>query len=181
MKGYILSGLESRARKNLMTFMVVVMSFTFFNTAQAAVDMFLDVTGVEGESEDDVHKGEMDVLAWSWGASSNGRKSCVQDLGITKWVDLASARLLMGQMNGEVFSELTLTVRKAGDIPLEYIVLKLFNVQVTSLSTGGSGGEDRLTENVSFSFETGTFTYTPQNEKGAPGTSVSSDISPSKC
>ena len=38
---------------------------------------------------------------------------------------------------------------------------------VTSINTGGSGGEDRLTENVSLNFAKVTFTYTEQTDKGA--------------
>ena len=35
--------------------------------AVAAVDMFLKIGDIKGESTDDKHKGEIDVLAWSWG------------------------------------------------------------------------------------------------------------------
>ena len=36
-----------------------------------AVDMFLKLDDVKGESKDSKHKEEMDVLAWSWGASQS--------------------------------------------------------------------------------------------------------------
>ena len=35
--------------------------------SQAAVDMFLDIDTVQGESQDNAHRGEIDVLAWAWG------------------------------------------------------------------------------------------------------------------
>lgn len=50
-------------------------------------------------------------------------------------------------------AEAVLAVRKAGDRPYEYLVLRMTNVLVTSFSTGGSGGEDRLTENVTLRFQ----------------------------
>ena len=145
----------------------------------AAVDMFLKIDNVQGESEDDVHRNEIDVLAWSWGSSSNGRSTCIQDVGVTKWVDLSSPTLLMGQIMGKEYDEATLTVRKAGEQPLEYIVINFKNVSITSISTGGSGGEDRLTENISFNFENATYTYTPQNEDGSAGAEVEAEIYPS--
>ena len=103
--------------------------------SQAAVDMFLDIDTVQGESQDNAHRGEIDVLAWAWGSSSNGRCTQIQDISITKWVDLSSPTLLMGQIMGTVYDTATLTVRKAGDKPLEYIILELRNVYVSSVST----------------------------------------------
>jgi type VI secretion system secreted protein Hcp len=41
------------------------------------------------------------------------------------------------------------------------------DVIVTSLSTGGSGGEDRLTENVTINFARVKLDYQPQNQDGA--------------
>lgn len=145
-------------------------------TSMAAVDMFLDIDNVEGESRDDVHKNEIDVLAWSWGTSFNGRCTSIQDVAITKWVDLSSPTLLMGQIMGRVYDSATLTVRKAGDKPLEYIIIEFSNVYVSSISTGGSGGEDRLTENVTLNFETAKYKYTEQDEKGAGGRIVTAEI-----
>ena len=62
-------------------------------------------------------------------------------------------------------------MRKAGENPLEYIIIELGECLVTSVSTGGSGGEDRLTENVTLNFEKIHFEYWTQDEKGAKGES----------
>ena len=40
------------------------------------------------------------------------------------------------------------------------------DVIVTSVSTGGSGGEDRLTENVTLNFATFKIEYQPQKPDG---------------
>lgn len=144
-----------------------------------AVDMFLKLEGIDGESQDDKHKGEIDVLAWSWGMSQSGTfhtgggggagKANFQDLSVTKWVDLASPLLQLYVANGDHFANATLTVRKAGKTPLEYIVMKMKKVLVTSVSTGGSGGEDRLTENISLNFAEVAYTYTEQKADGSKG------------
>ena len=42
-------------------------------------------------------------------------------------------------------------------------------VLVTSVSTGGSGGEDRLTENVTFNFAEVKVDYTEQKMDGGAG------------
>lgn len=144
-----------------------------------AVDMYLKLEGIDGESQDGSHANEIDVLAWSWGASQSGTmhsgggggagKVAVQDLSITKYVDSASNNLLRHCHTGSHIPAATLTVRKAGGNPLEYIVLKLTDILVASVSTGGSGGEDRLTENVTLNFKTFEYAYTPQNPDGTGG------------
>ena len=60
-----------------------------------------------------------------------------------------------------------MTVRKAGDKPLEYIKITMSDAIVTSVSSGGSGGEDRLTENVTLNFARFKYEYTPQKDTGA--------------
>jgi len=149
-----------------------------------ALDMFLDIKGeIQGESQDKKHKGEIDVLAWSWGLSNSGSfhtgggggsgKANFQDISITKWVDVSSPVLALYCANGDHFSEATLTIRKAGKTPMEYMVIKLKKLLVTSVSTGGSGGEDRLTENVSLNFAEIYYDYKEQKPDGSLGAAKS--------
>jgi len=100
-----------------------------------AVDMFMKLEGIDGESQDSVHAKEIDVLAWSWGMSNSGTaqagggagagKVNVQDLSFTKWVDLASTPLMLAVANGKHITKATLVVRKAGESPLEYITIEM--------------------------------------------------------
>jgi len=141
-----------------------------------AVDMFIKIGDIKGESQDHKHKDEIDVLAWSWGLSQSGTfhggggggagKVNVQDISITKWVDKSSPVLMKMCCNGKQYPEALLTVRKAGEKPLEYIKIKMEKVMITSVSTGGSGGEDRLTENVTLNFAKVSYDYTPQTGEG---------------
>jgi type VI secretion system secreted protein Hcp len=147
-----------------------------------AVDMFMKIDTVDGESRDKVHKKEIDVLAWSWGISNSGSahvgggagagKANVQDISFTKWVDSSTPKLLLACCDGKHFANATLVVRKAGEKPVEYIKIKIEEVLITSISTGGSGGEDRLTENVTLNFAKVSVDYVPQDEKGAAGTAI---------
>ena len=147
-----------------------------------AVDMFIKIDTVDGESRDKVHKKEIDVLAWSWGMSNSGSahvgggagagKVNVQDISFTKWVDSATPKLALACCDGKHFANATLVVRKAGEKPVEYLKIKIEEVLITSISTGGSGGEDRLTENVTLNFAKVSLDYVPQDEKGAAGTTI---------
>lgn len=143
-----------------------------------AVDMFIDIEGVPGESKDDKFKGKIDVLAWSWGMSQSGSfqmgggggsgKVNVQDISFTKWVDIASPVLMLTCAGGEHIPKAVLSVRKAGGkAPLPYIEITMEKIIVSSISTGGSGGEDRLTESVSLNFAKASFKYVQQSDKGA--------------
>lgn len=142
-----------------------------------AMDMFIQIGKIKGESRDKAHKDKIDVLAWSWGMSNSGSahtgggagagKVSVQDLSITKYIDRSSTDLMLAACNGKHFEDALLIVRKAGEKPVEYLKIKLTEVLITSVSTGGSGGEDRLTENVSLNFAKVTVDYTPQKQDGS--------------
>jgi type VI secretion system secreted protein Hcp len=148
-------------------------------SAQGAVDMFIKVEGIPGESKDSTHADEIDVLSWSWGMSQSGTmhtggggagKVSIQDLSITKYVDKSTPKLMLACSKGEHIPEATLTVRKAGTDPVEFLVITLTDVLVTSVSTGGSGGEDRLTENVTLNFGKVDVTYTESKPDGSKET-----------
>jgi type VI secretion system secreted protein Hcp len=144
-----------------------------------AVDMFLTLTGIEGETKDKAKKDDkaMDVLAWSWGMSNSGTfhqgggggsgKVNMQDISVTKFVDKASTTLFLMACNGEHIEEGKLMVRKAGKNPLEYLIITMKKVLVTSVSTGGSGGEDRLTENITLNFAAVEVEYAEQKDDGS--------------
>jgi type VI secretion system secreted protein Hcp len=144
-----------------------------------AMDMFIKIGDLKGESKDKVHAGEIDVLAWSWGISNSGSaqvgggagagKCNVQDLSFTKYIDKSSPDLMLACCNGKHFAKATLVVRKAGGQPLEYFQITLEELMVTAVTTGGSGGEDRLTENVILNFAKVKVNYKEQKADGGVG------------
>jgi type VI secretion system secreted protein Hcp len=144
-----------------------------------AVDMFLSLDGIKGESADKSHKGEIEVLAWSWGLSNTGTfhhgegggagKANFQDISFTKHIDKSSADLLYSCASGKHIAKGKLTIRKAGENPLEYLTYDFENVLVSAVSTGGSGGEERLTESVTVNFAKVKMEYWTQAAKGAKG------------
>ena len=78
-----------------------------------AVDIFIKIGDLKGESVDTKHKGEIDVLAWSWGMTQSGTthtgsgggagKVNVQDLSFTKYVDKSTPNLMQYCCNGKHF------------------------------------------------------------------------------
>jgi type VI secretion system secreted protein Hcp len=145
-----------------------------------AVDMFLELDGVKGESVDKHHKDKIDILAWSWGLSNSGTfhhgsgggagKASFNDITITKYIDAASPNIMLFCANGKHFAKGKIIVRKAGEKPLEYLVIEFDKVLVASYTTGGGSGEERLTENVTLNFAKMKLEYVTQSEKGGKGT-----------
>jgi len=147
-----------------------------------AVDMFLKLNGVTGESKDKVHTKEIDVLSWSWGLMNSGSahvgggagsgKVSVQDVTLSKFVDSSSPKLMLACCNGTHYPSAVLTVRKAGGKPVEYIKVKMEEILIAGASTGGSYSEDRLTENIILNFAKVSMDYTPQKADGSADTAI---------
>lgn len=144
-------------------------------------DMFLMVKGaksglIKGEAQDSVHKGEIEVLSWSWGMQAKPSlgggvatgKASINDLKVLKRVDSASTALMSALRANEPIQKAMLTVRKSGATQLEYLKVTLEQARVTSLTiqAGESEGAPALFENVSFSFNTITIEYVPQGKDG---------------
>src|SRR5260370_30143280 len=149
-----------------------------------AVDMFLKIDDLKGESQDHKHPHEILVLSWSWGMSQSGSthagpgggsgKVNVQDLSFTKHIDDSTPNLMQFCCNGSHFKSALLTVRKAGGKDqVEYLKIKLQDIIISAVSTGGSGGEVRITENATLNLAKFNRTYTPPTTTAAAAASNS--------
>jgi len=140
-------------------------------------DMFLKMTGVTGEAQDSSHKGEIQVVSWSWGLTapfqmggSQARKGqmALRELSVVKRVDLATPSLMQLVRTHKVVSKVALTVRKSGTTPHEYFRIELTDARVTSVMTHSEAQE--LFEEVQLAFQTVRVVYSPQQSgTGAKG------------
>ena len=103
------------------------------------------------------------------GGGGGAGKANFQDISVTKYIDKSSPILMLYTANGDHFPSAKLVVRKAGKTPLEYYIIEMKKVMITSVSTGGSGGEDKLTENISLNFAEVCVKYTEQLPNGSEG------------
>lgn len=173
--------------KGLVAAGLVATSLASSTSVVSASDMFLKLTGIKGESQDDKHKDEIDVLSWSWGTSTGTGKvkrgtvppQCIQDLALTKFVDISTPPLIMQAVKGEHIKEAILTVRKSGGKEQqEYLIIKMTDVLVTSYQTGGDSGDNGpLVDTVLLTFSNIEGEYRPQRADGSLGTPVSFEIS----
>jgi type VI secretion system secreted protein Hcp len=85
---------------------------------------------------------------------------------LTKYVDASTPTLLHACFIGKHFPSAVVTVRKAGEKPLDYLIYTFTDVIVTSVQTGGSSGGDMVTEVLGLNFAKVKCTYQPQDNKG---------------
>jgi type VI secretion system secreted protein Hcp len=142
-----------------------------------ALDTFARIDGIKGESKDAKHKDEIEVLSWSWGVSQSGTtshgggggagKASFQDLTFTHQIDKASPLLLKACATGQHIKDATITVRKAGKAPQEYLVIKMTDVLVTSVSLGIAAESAVTGESVSLQFAKVDYEYKAQKPDGS--------------
>jgi len=83
-----------------------------------AIDIFAKLGDIKGESLDDKHKDEIEVLSWSWGVTNGvsvsgtgaGQgKASFHDLSFTHKIDKASPVLMQACATGVHLKEATIT------------------------------------------------------------------------
>jgi type VI secretion system secreted protein Hcp len=142
-----------------------------------ASDIFAKIGDIKGESLDDKHKGEVEVLSWSWGVTQSGTmafgggggegKASFHDFNFTHFVDKASPVLMKSCATGEHIKDATITVRKAGKGQQEFLVIKMNDIIVTSVAPGGSGGDGGTVESVALQCAKVDLEYKPQKPDGS--------------
>lgn len=148
-----------------------------------AVDIFAKLGDIKGESTDDKHKDEIEVLSFSWGVTNAAHpgvggggaagKATFQDLSIVHRVDKASPQLLLACATGKHLPDATITHRKAGKGQQEYLIVKMNDVIVTGVVHSGSAGQqDATSETVSLAFAKVAVEYKPQKQDGSLDASV---------
>lgn len=142
-----------------------------------ATDMALKLEGIDGESLKKEHENQIDVVSFNYGATMSGvshegggstaGQANVQDVTIIKHVDKSSPLLFLNCLKGTHIPTATLYCRKQGGEAVDYLVITLKQVLVTSVQTGGSGTDDRVLETVNLNFSEISVQYTPQAGTGA--------------
>ena len=153
-----------------------------------AADIFAKLGDIKGESFDDKHKDEIEVMSFSWGVTSQNTpgapgpaagKPAFHDLSITHRIDKASPLLLKACATGTVLKEATITHRKAGKGQQEFMIVKMNDVIITGVQHGG--GEETA-ETVVLRFAKVALEYRPQKADGSmdPGIHFKYDLKTNK-
>lgn len=143
----------------------------------AAVDYFLKIDGIAGESQDSKHKGEIELESFSWGASQAVRpgggggagKVEMQDFYFVMSVNKASPKLFLACASGQHLKHAILTARKAGKGQQEFLLYKFTDVLISSYQTSAAGDEILPIDQVSFDFARIEMEFRPQKPDGSLG------------
>ncbi len=149
----------------------------------AAVDFFLKLEGIEGESQDAKHQKEIDLESWSWGETQAGAhasgggggagKVSMQDFHFVMKVNKSSPKLMLACATGEHIKSALLTCRKAGKEQQEYLKVKLTDCLVSSFQTGGAESAGIVpTDQCSLNFAKIEYEYKEQKPDGSLGGAV---------
>jgi type VI secretion system secreted protein Hcp len=132
----------------------------------ALFDAFLKIDGIDGESADAKHKGEIDVESWSWVAQQTGThahgsgggagKVSMDDVHFVMKTSKASPKLMLACASGQHIKKAVLTCRKAGGEQQEYLKVTFSDLLVSSYHGGGAGELIGLLSPAPF--EAGVFT-----------------------
>jgi type VI secretion system secreted protein Hcp len=141
-----------------------------------ASDIFAKLGDIKGESQDNKHKDEIEVLSWSWGVTNAGPsraggggqgKASFHDLSFTHKIDKASPLLMRGCATGTHLKEATITHRKAGKGQQEFLIIKMSDVIITAVTQQDDSGEGTRMESVSMAFGKVDLEYKPQKPDGS--------------
>jgi type VI secretion system secreted protein Hcp len=147
-----------------------------------AIDYFLEIDGIKGESPDSKYKDQIQLESWSWGESQSGSSSSgggagagkvnMQDFSFAMVVNKASPLLFMSCANGKHIPKALLTCRKAGETQQDYLKIHFEDLLISSYQTGGSAGQEIPIDSISFNFAKIKVEYAPQDGKGQLGTPI---------
>jgi type VI secretion system secreted protein Hcp len=149
------------------------------------VDYFLKIDGIEGESQDSKHKGEIEIESWSFGEVQTGTaargggmgagKVQMQDFNFVMKVNKASPKLFLACARGDHIKSAVLTCRKAGKDQQEYLKVTFSDILVSSFQTSGAAASDMLPmDQISLNFSKIEFEYREQKPDGTLGGAIKS-------
>lgn len=150
-----------------------------------AVEIFLTLAGITGESQKKNAEGWIEIFSFSNGASnpssvafgtgSGAGKVDLSSISIQKQLDIASPYMFANCCAGTHVATGNMVVREStgntagGEVYFQYDMTEVF---IDSISWGGAAGGGKPSESVSLSFKSLMVTYTPQAADGKMGTKI---------
>lgn len=149
----------------------------------ADIYAFLELEGIEGESQDSDYQDKIEIQSIGWGSSNNSSyavgtgsgigKGQIQDITLTKYADKASLKLMERSVNGKPIDSGKLSLLKqSGESKIAYLEIQLTNVVVTSYQFSGSGNGNLPMESFSLHFVQFQAHYKPQGNAGDPAGNI---------
>ncbi|MFL6672402.1 MAG: Hcp family type VI secretion system effector [Massilia sp.] len=147
-----------------------------------AIDVYLQIDGIKGESSDDQHKGWIECQSVNWSlhqpksatsSTAGGHTAArvdLSDISIHKITDIASPILAQHCAMGKTIPKAKIEFMRAdGDgARVKYYEVELENVLVAHVAQGVAGG-DMMTESLGLKFSKVKWKYCQQKIAGGAG------------
>jgi len=147
-----------------------------------AIDVYLQIDGIKGESQDDKHKVWIECASVNWGliqprsatASTGGGHTAerveLEEVTFSKMADLSSPILMQTCAMGKTIPKAKFEFMRAdgNGNPIKYFEIELDNVLIGAISPGIEAGAI-LQEHVSLKFSKVKWKYTQQKIGGGGG------------
>ena len=137
------------------------------------VDWWLKLDGIDGESTDRDHRGEIEVRAMDWQAvqkATSPSHASSKAISLAFDTSAASPMILKRCVQGAAVRTARLSGRKSGEGQRTYLWWDFTEVRFASYDVSFTAGPPL--DVVTFSFTQVTMTYRPQDDKGGLGTPV---------
>jgi type VI secretion system secreted protein Hcp len=151
-------------------------------TANPDINIFLNITGILGESQEVNHMDWIDIAAFNWSEAAtvvaSGRAAglaTIKDFVFTTQTSRASPKLLLAVATGQIFTKATLECWTGGgeQTGVEFLKFQFDNVIITSYNIAGSATDYRPLDQFSITFSRINMTYWMIDESGNQAGSVS--------
>ncbi|MDV3221811.1 type VI secretion system tube protein Hcp [Intrasporangium sp.] len=149
-------------------------------------DYYLRIDDIKGESADEAHRDWIEVLSYSWGASSASAaatgagaaaaRSTISPLNVMTGLSAASPLLFLATMDGRHIASAVLEGVTADETRNRFLELRMADVVITSYQSSGSSSAP--TDSASLTFSRIMYSYWQQKSDGSVGakTSVTWDV-----
>lgn len=160
-----------------------------------AIDVYLQIDGIKGESADDTHKDWIECKSVQWGvlqpkaatASTGGGHTAERcehtDITLSKLADISSPLLLQNCSSGKTIPKAKFEFLRADGQGqrVKYFEIEIENVLISSVAPSVGEG-DILTEAVGLKYSKVKWKYTQQKVSGGSGGNTSGgwDLSANK-
>jgi type VI secretion system secreted protein Hcp len=149
----------------------------------ADIFAFLDLEGIEGESQDSEYTNKIELHSFSWGASNNSSYKSgtgsgiglgqIMDISCSKYMCKASLKLMERVVNGKPIDSGKLTLLKqSGDTKIAYFEAELKNVVLTSFHVAAGNDGQLPIESLTLHFVEVNSHYKPQGNEGDPAGNI---------
>ena len=147
----------------------------------AGADIFLDLEGIDGESQDSKHKNEIDILSYTQsfrrtvtsgaGGATSGKVN-IGDITVLKNIDKSSPKLIEAVATGKHIPKATITFRSVGEKAPEYYVVTLTDVLITAVDQTDQPDPAKIVERVQLNATKFEYEYREQKADGSLGAPI---------